>query len=226
MNVSSISFSLIPEDDGCHFDRSQLQSRCNCKLVCRLYLNNIMTVLSSMEDCHLLFFIFLENKQNVFSRNLINDTTVKDMTCTKKYASLYVIIIRVNNIYFVAKTSQYQRSLYHCVPRAPVCEVQSRPYLFAYCLNIYHTMHFVQFCPCRNAAFKLRGRNWAQCIVYTYFNNRRTGKDTKKLGLLGHSVYVRGFVKASVSDESHAWFHLSCKEHNISKDLKTRTSCP
>ena len=55
----------------------------------------------------------------------------------------------------------------HCVPRAPVCEVSSRPYLFAYCLNIYryHTMHFVRFRHCRNATFKLSGRNRTWCIV-------------------------------------------------------------
>ena len=58
---------------------------------------------------------------------------------------------------------------FHCVQRAPVCEVSSRPYLFAYCLNIYHT------------------------LFYTYLNNRRTGKDATKprtLGLLGHSNFI------------------------------------
>ena len=56
----------------------------------------------------------------------------------------------------------------HCVPRAQVCKVSLRLYLFAYCLNIYHTMHFTmftQFRQCRNAAFKLSWRNWVKCIV-------------------------------------------------------------
>ena len=62
--------------------------------------------------------------------------------------------------------------LTHCVPRAQVCEVSSRPYLFAYCLNIYHTMHFVRFChcrKCRNATFKLSGRNrtlWVRVLFH------------------------------------------------------------
>ena len=57
----------------------------------------------------------------------------------------------------------------HCVPRAPVYEVSSHPYQFAYCLNIYQTMYFVQFRPCCNAVFKLRGRNWVKCIVLYVF---------------------------------------------------------
>ena len=41
----------------------------------------------------------------------------------------------------------------HFVPRAPVCEVSSRLYLFAYCLNPYKTMHFTRFHHCRNATY-------------------------------------------------------------------------
>ena len=37
------------------------------------------------------------------------------------------------------------RSLpYHFVPRAPVCAVSSRVYLFAYCLDPYDTMHITR----------------------------------------------------------------------------------
>ena len=53
----------------------------------------------------------------------------------------------------------------HCVPRAPVCEVSLRPYLFTYCLNTYNTMHFTKFRHGRNATFKLSRRNRVKCIV-------------------------------------------------------------
>ena len=36
-------------------------------------------------------------------------------------------------------------SVIHCVPRAPFCEVSSRVYLSAYCLNPQNTMHFTRF---------------------------------------------------------------------------------
>ena len=50
-----------------------------------------------------------------------------------------------------------------CVQRAPVCEVSSRPYLFAYCLNAYKTMHYVRFRPLNlNVAL----RNRTKCIVW------------------------------------------------------------
>ena len=76
----------------------------------------------------------------------------------------------------------------HCVQRAPVCEVSSRPYLFAYCLNTYKTIHYVRFRHCRNAT--MSGQN---ALCGRYSNNRRTGKDATNpctLGLLGHSDVV------------------------------------
>ena len=54
----------------------------------------------------------------------------------------------------------------HCVPRAPVCEVWSRPYLFAYCLNTYKTMHCAQFRPLNLNAALRQGRNRTKCIVW------------------------------------------------------------
>ena len=93
----------------------------------------------------------------------------------------------------------------HGVPRAPVCEVSSHPYLFAYCLNIYHTMHFVRFRHCvwicisylylYTVVFTMRHFKWADetghhALFYTYLNKRRIGMDATKprtLGLLGHS---------------------------------------
>ena len=53
----------------------------------------------------------------------------------------------------------------HCVPRAPVREVQSRVNLSAYCLNPQNTMHFTRF-----SLFKLYDalRQWlnrVKCIV-------------------------------------------------------------
>ena len=53
----------------------------------------------------------------------------------------------------------------HCVPRAQVCEVSSRPYLFAFCLNIYHTMHFTRFRHCRNATFKRTKPDIMHCFI-------------------------------------------------------------
>ena len=84
----------------------------------------------------------------------------------------------------------------HCItlcPKSPSVWGLSRPYLFAYCLNIYmyHTMDFV-----RIVIAAMRHLNWADetghnTLFYTDLNNRRTGKDATKpriLGLLGHSV--------------------------------------
>ena len=86
-------------------------------------------------------------------------------------------------IYF--KNTVFSFGSSHCVPRAPECEVSSRPYLFAYCLNTYKTMHYARFRPlnlnvalrqCRNRKISLCGR---------YLNNRRTGKDATKPRTLG-----------------------------------------
>ena len=71
----------------------------------------------------------------------------------------------------------------HCVPRAPVCEVWSRPYLFAYCLNTYKTMHYVRFRPLNLNVALRQWRNRTECG--RYLNNRRTGKDATKPHTLG-----------------------------------------
>ena len=47
-------------------------------------------------------------------------------------------------------------------------------------------MYFTRFRLFRNATFKLRWRNRVKCIVYTYLNNRWTGKDGTKPCALGH----------------------------------------
>ena len=74
-------------------------------------------------------------------------------------------LVVINIQMYTHNSSVDRTTLKHCVPRAQVCEVWPRPYLFAYCLNIYHTMHFIRFRPCCNAVFKLSGRNWVKCIV-------------------------------------------------------------
>ena len=65
----------------------------------------------------------------------------------------------------------YSRSI-RCVPRAPVCEVQSRLYMFAYCLNPYKTMHFTRFSHPRNATYNLNRLNRLKCIVFCGFNQQ------------------------------------------------------
>ena len=55
--------------------------------------------------------------------------------------------------------------LHHCAPRAPVREVSSRVYLFAYGLNPHNTMHFTQF---RQLSLYVVLRQWwnrVNCIV-------------------------------------------------------------
>ena len=78
----------------------------------------------------------------------------------------------------------------HCVPKAPVCEVSSRLYLLAYCLNPYNTMHFTRFRHRRNATNKLNWLNRVNALCFVDLNNRQTGKHATKLralGFLGHS---------------------------------------
>ena len=72
----------------------------------------------------------------------------------------YYHILEVNN-----KAAPHKLVICHCVPRAPVCEVLSRLYLFAYCLDPYNTMHFTRFRHCRNATFKLSWQNRVKCSV-------------------------------------------------------------
>ena len=57
----------------------------------------------------------------------------------------------------------------HCVPRVPVCEVYSRLYLFAYCLNPYKTMHFTRFSHRRNATYNLNRLKRVKRIVFCGF---------------------------------------------------------
>ena len=74
--------------------------------------------------------------------------------------------------------------------KVPVCEVSSRPYLFAYCLFTYKTMYCAQFRPLNLNAALRQGRNRKNALFDRYINNRRTGKGATKLRtleLLGNS---------------------------------------
>ena len=147
--MKRLSLALKPKvKDGYHV---------NCTVSSNFLLDKGSVAKILQKECFCYFIIYLTilaigNGKMIYA----SDCTTSDFT-RWPYTLDYPDADNICNV--GSLPTQEFPGIIHCVPRAPVCEVSSRPYLFTYCLNIYYTMQIVRFRHCRNATYKLSGRN-------------------------------------------------------------------